>query len=1364
MSNIAKGPKRDSSHVLGEKAVNRFHAVRRDEWVVNSSQESDYGWDLLVTLEEAGIVTTNQFFVQVKGIETKDYYILSDTVISYPLKTTTLKFLRGRPDPAMLCVCDTTKQGQPVHWVWLNEVVPEWYTPNPGWCSQKTLKVRVPIDNEINETSLQDIEKYVKRFHSDRRIKESIGDSLLPALGTTHLGEEALRYEERPGGYVADHRGTLLRAGIIEPPRDDDGDEVVALSPEDQSRFQTIREAQNALKELRDSDAEEILEKIGSSVAESSSEYIKAVYYNCKGRLFQHKYEFQSAIENYELALRFREGASLYEADLLHAQFAKAWDNTDFESALPDNWLDRLEAALNKEPNECRSIRLKGAYIARTKTSEEAEQFLRDSVSWEREPKETLGYIAYLHSNAGQISRAERVFKEAEDLGFSLDALDWSMIGHVYLKKALRQDGETKNPPIYGAGPADVDITELSKAEDCFKRAYEYFGRRGFPVCSGETVVNYSVVLRLLGKIEEGERVCRAYLDQNPDDPEGNGALAGFLTLLDRAGEAIEPARKALEADPSSSLAFCNLLSCYCQAEEFDELVKIVAERQKRGFLSKEEEGTAIQLVVSALIEEGHYNEVAKQVEHLEADEHLGRFAALARVLFRSRTEAEKTKVHQEFRDALQKYPKDLNLLTHFVSELMPVNEDTADEIADCLESIRTQRQLAPHEYQLLGKAHLLKDDLEQAEQIMNEATARFPEYPELIGEQINVQMAIGDEEKAYSLLMALAKKESSNRSILWNLATIAANTGRLDEAIKFFERTLRKAKSIEEAGIIYNHLFNLRLKRGDDPEIILRHVVQFGRTVTSDDDEATYLIMFMLAPKPETLSSEIETWREDFRARLEKFTTQHPDFPVLRSIKIPENVPEEEKGSHFRAELSALLLPNELAAAPFWQSARVKPWPLVLRIRYAINESVFGYWSRCIESDDFEHSIHVFGDCNNLTQESESAEHRDRVCLDITALLTLAELDLLDILADYFGLIVIASGTRHSIWMESSSPIQQHPLAVKIADWMVSHRHKIRTRDGRTTSRGSAAINPYVEGPAGIQLDRKDWPLDIVLSEGVGESLILAKRLGIPLYCDESAVRQWATEDHGIESFSTLALVNSLVKEGHWNVDQETKLIVELMKRNYRWIPFDSKHLNSRLRHLISVTKAGRIPLTSISLRSDEVLGALMLWFGDTKVTEEGRLLKALDWWLSILESDFFERSLLVACMEYPVHCHITASTGSVLLGRISKFEMEEKASSLLASFLWKAYTTVERRTEEVWFSIKGCVEHVFVDDPNRRHSVLFAFIPKWLLRAADTDRSLDGDKKTGYLYDLTSRLPDGDRQAFENSVVKEIPKLRQV
>lgn len=306
-----------------------------------------------------------------------------------------------------------------------------------------------------------------------------------------------------------------------------------------------------------------------------------------------------------------------------------------------------------------------------------------------------------------------------------------------------------------------------------------------------------------------------------------------------------------------------------------------------------------------------------------------------------------------------------------------------------------------------------------------------------------------------------------------------------------------------------------------------------------------------------------------------------------------------------------------------------------------------------------------------------------------------------------------------------------------------------------------SAEDDPYLKSTHGVLMEKKDWPLDVVLSDGIGESLNLAKKLGIPLYSDESVVRQWATDDHGVPSFSTLGLVDRLVKEGRWTIDQHTELIVQLIKRNYRWVPFDVTHLNSRLRHVIDRPEDEGISLTSEHLRSDEELKTLMLWFGDTQVTEEIRLSRALNWWLSILESGFFEKSILVTCMEYPVHCYIMASTEPVERGKIRKFEREEKAAKLLAIFLWKAYITVERRTEEVWFSIKDCAERLFVDSADNQHDVLFRFMPKWLLKAANADRSIDGDKKTGYLYDLTSRLPDSDKEPFETGVVKAIAKF---
>ena len=210
---------------------------------------------------------------------------------------------------------------------------------------------------------------------------------------------------------------------------------------------------------------------------------------------------------------------------------------------------------------------------------------------------------------------------------------------------------------------------------------------------------------------------------------------------------------------------------------------------------------------------------------------------------------------------------------------------------------------------------------------------------------------------------------------------------------------------------MIHHHLYQLRLKKGDDPETIRRHAVNFGQTVSTDQEEVTYLVMFLMSPEITEPSEEAAVWTKDFQKRLAEFTAKHPDFPSFKSFKIPDHVPDEDRGFWIASEMAAVMLPHELGTAKLWQSAREKPWPLVFRASYCPGESIFDYWSRCSQSETFSHSTHVFGSGNDFAKEVEAAQG-DSVCIDVTALITLAALDLLDLIAENFRLVFIGQGT----------------------------------------------------------------------------------------------------------------------------------------------------------------------------------------------------------------------------------------------------------------------------------------------------------------------------------------------------------------
>jgi len=338
---------------------------------------------------------------------------------------------------------------------------------------------------------------------------------------------------------------------------------------------------------------------------------------------------------------------------------------------------------------------------------------------------------------------------------------------------------------------------------------------------------------------------------------------------------------------------------------------------------------------------------------------------------------------------------------------------------------------------------------------------------------------------------------------------------------------------------------------------------------------------------------------------------------------------------------------------------------------------------------------------------------------------------------------------------------VGSHPLAEKISVWIEANKSKIRVRHA-DTEKLRIGDQPQLEISArGILLEREYASLKVTLPGGVGESLLLAAKLRIPLYSDESCIRQWAVHNHELPSLSTLGLARSLVETGKWTLDEETVLITDLIRRNFRWVQFSPLHLNSCLHRVIQDCKSNGIQVTSEVLRTDDRMLSLMKWFGELSVKEGVRALTAIEWWLSIVNSDFFARDSLVASMIYPTNCIATASQSSVVAGTIHQYEREQKAAALLAILLWKSSTFMHHATD-VWFAIKDCVEHLFVRSEEQREMILFRFMPKRLLDAAYSERPVSREEKNDRLFKLISRLPERDREPFEVLHVKNLDKMR--
>lgn len=134
---------------------------------VDSGRE--YGQDWLIGVNDKdGTATGMQFGVQSKVLRSKSS-IKSDC-IQTKINISTLNYLYKLPYPALLHFYDKKKEVGYVMWL------DEWYAQNkkPEWGTQKTVLVKIPLSNVLNEQMVQQIYDYVRERHTKQKLIEKI--------------------------------------------------------------------------------------------------------------------------------------------------------------------------------------------------------------------------------------------------------------------------------------------------------------------------------------------------------------------------------------------------------------------------------------------------------------------------------------------------------------------------------------------------------------------------------------------------------------------------------------------------------------------------------------------------------------------------------------------------------------------------------------------------------------------------------------------------------------------------------------------------------------------------------------------------------------------------------------------------------------------------------------------------------------------------------------------------------------------------------------------------------------------------------------------------------------------------------------
>jgi tetratricopeptide (TPR) repeat protein/predicted nucleic acid-binding protein len=968
----------------------------------------------------------------------------------------------------------------------------------------------------------------------------------------------------------------------------------------------------------------------------------------------------------------------------------------------------------------------------------------------EKEPLESRVCMADIYRDHGYLDAAISILSEIETTAISFDEGYFAMYGFLLFSKGIGNESLKSEYVIHGYGASHFDLDLIKKALGFYDEAYSLLSSKGFPILFEHTIINYAAILDLLGLHPKAEVILRTYLYHHPNSTMGTAALANALFKQSKNFEAIPYAKKAFRDDEESSTSFVNYVLLLSLTEQYDEVLKVVSQRINEGFRSKREEGIARGFAVMAYKELGFMKLASEQVDLMKKDDALKVDAIIGSAYLIE----DKNKVVELYKQGLGDSPDDVRLLTNYLAELLPVKKENAAEVKKLLSKTRQHRQLSPEEYYVLGRANLLLELPEESERIVREGMERYPDEHGFAFEHAESLFMLGYEEECYRELSAFLNEGKKDYSLMKNMAIVTMNTNRIDEAINFLTLALKKARSDFDRGDIHCQLYELKKVKGYPAKELLAHVVELGRVSKDTPEmEARYLSLFMTSPEipTEEMDAEVNSWVKDFRSRLESFATKYPDFPTFRMFSLPKDMSDEDQIKDFLSTLAYMTLPQELATASVKIATRSGEWPLIFRAKLLYSLSIFEYWSVCTESDEAQHGIHIWGSSNNLNQEIKAVSRSSTVCVDLSAFLTLAEFELLPVLTDLYSNIIISHETKALLNRVVLGYKRAHPIAVKIWEWIKENRAKVRTRSVFQEEVEEA----FIKRDSGLFMKASRSPKK-TFEDGIGETLLLAHKLQLPLYSDEAAIRQLGRDNYNLQVLSTIGVVNYLNSKGKLSISNIAMLYSMMINKNFRIVPFTAEHLHVRLQEKRqAIITTGKKYLKSEELLSDDVLGPLMKQFGDFSLSQRMAAV-AIDWWIAILKDPEIPIEQLDECVSY-LSYSLSMKTVSAVTLKVFAKEQEERIARLLAIFLWKTYLRMPERVNLAWSASKSCCKKYFRE---REELLLFQLIPKHLKKIME-EAILPPLEKSTAIFNIPASLPAEDRPRFEEYFVKNKPNF---
>jgi hypothetical protein len=464
------------------------------------------------------------------------------------------------------------------------------------------------------------------------------------------------------------------------------------------------------------------------------------------------------------------------------------------------------------------------------------------------------------------------------------------------------------------------------------------------------------------------------------------------------------------------------------------------------------------------------------------------------------------------------------------LQELNPTDPEQAPALIRVAQRVRQKVEPSPAMATHIAMALVTEKRWPDLLQFCDEFKARLDAAPRMVAFEALALDRVGRTAEARQLLEQMIAGGIADSLALNTYVIIMIRCGFVQEALDAAEKIMETADSKRQRMDCIRLLFNLIQYSDPSSSRLLALALEMGAMAdpASEVEEGIYLLMFITATIPESnkpTPKDVAT----FHQRSEAFFTNYPDSKIVGRVQWRDDAPPEEMLAQLR-KVAGVTEDQEAAQKRLESQLRsgVSAAPFAWRPRLILSsiQDVVHLWeiAKVSGADDRQYHLTMLTDANWNPPPASTLRERTPL-LDMTALLVLYDLGLIDAAVQFFGRIAIAKSTLETLadWVNPFSGSPMRSKCVALQDALKPHLSSIL--------QPSVASLPEDDEEA---LDEQDLDVDEIRRRALGREnqeiarLCRERASEFRLYSDDLAYRIVCGGDNP-DGFCTLDLLGAL-------------------------------------------------------------------------------------------------------------------------------------------------------------------------------------------------------------------------------------------